>query len=268
MLNGKYISIDRVMEGVYRDFGWTHEVDWVDSIEWVGEIMDMIAAPKQYVDKVTDGDEDKYHPCPVAITNYRGNLPCDMIYIVQAREWDSKLEMRSSSDTFHGSIKTSEANIPTNTNSSFSSLVVGNDLLKSTNCSTDLTYTINNNHIFTNFETGTVELAYKAFPTDCNGLPLIPDNIKYIQATKYYIAEKIAQKLFIQGNMAQAVFHYIQQQRDWYVGAATNAGLMPSLDEMESWKNQMVRLIPNINQHATGFKHAGDRPQQKNHNSI
>ena len=71
MLNGKLIPIDRVIEGVYRDFGWTHELDWIDAVEWVGEIMDMIAAPKQYVDKVTDGDEDRYHQCPIVIKNYR-----------------------------------------------------------------------------------------------------------------------------------------------------------------------------------------------------
>lgn len=266
MLNGRYISIDRVIEGVYRDFGWTHELDWIDAVEWIGEIMDMIAAPKQYVDKVTDGDEDRHHQCPIKITNYRGHLPCDIIYPVMAREWNSKLEMRLSSDTFHSSVKKNEENVTPSSYPISSPLIENrNGLLNAGN--TDLTYTINDQHIFTNFEEGEVELSYKAFPTDCNGLPMIPDNVKYVQAVKYYIAEKIAQKLFIQGNIASGVFLHIQQQRDWYVGAATTAGLMPSIDEMESWKNQMVRLIPNINAHSTAFKYHGDKPGQYNHNS-
>jgi hypothetical protein len=45
MLNGKFIGIDRVIEGVYRDFGWSDQLDWIDAVEWTGEIMDMIAAP-------------------------------------------------------------------------------------------------------------------------------------------------------------------------------------------------------------------------------
>ena len=36
-LNGKYTNIDRIIDGVYRDYGWTHEVNWIDAIEWVGE---------------------------------------------------------------------------------------------------------------------------------------------------------------------------------------------------------------------------------------
>jgi hypothetical protein len=269
MLNGKYIGIDRVLEGVFRDFGWSHEVDWVDALEWTGEIMDMIAAPKQYVDKVTDGDKDREHMSPIVIKNYRGSLPCDMIYPVSARDWVSKVEMRQSSDLFHSSTKKNEENIPESpsTYPINSPLIQNGNLVKNNVYGNDLTYTINNQHIFTNFEEGEVELAYKAFPTDCNGYPLIPDNVKYVQAVKYYIAEKIAQRMFIQGQMPQGIFQHIQRERDWYVGAATTAGLMPSLDEMESWKNQMVRLIPAINEHSSAFKYHGDKPRQINHNS-
>ena len=39
-LNGKYTKIERILEGVFRDYGWTHEVDWVDALEWTGECMD------------------------------------------------------------------------------------------------------------------------------------------------------------------------------------------------------------------------------------
>ena len=270
MLNGKFISVDRVIEGVFRDFAWTHEIDHVDCIEYVGEVMDMIAAPKQYVDKVTDGDEDRYHQCPIKIKNYRGELPCDIIYPISARDWNTKQEMRASSDMFHSSVKKNDENADTVTlTTPFDSpLIKKGAKLKNEAHSIDLTYTINSQHIFTNFEEGEVELAYKAFPTDANGLPLIPDNVKYVQAVKYYIAEKIGQKLFIQGKMPMGTFNYIQQQRDWYVGAATNAGLIPSMDEAESWKNQMVRLIPQMNEHSSAFKFHGDKPRTRNHNSY
>ncbi len=39
-------------------------------------------------------------------------------------------------------------------------------------------------------------------------------------------------------------------------------------NEMESWKNQMVRLIPTINQHGNSFRYHGDKPAQTNHNSV
>lgn len=272
MLNGKHISIDRIMEGVYRDYGWTHEVDWIDVLEWAGEVMDLIAAPKQYVQKITDGNDDLYHPCAITIKNYRGSLPCDLIEIQQVREFDNKIPMRYASGTFHKSLPTSEATLPegslTQLGKTFTSpFIAQNNMLKDNN-PTQLNYTINNNHIFTNFEEGTVEMAYTAFPTDCNGHPLIPDNIKYVKAVKAFIAEKIGQRLYLQGKMTGDRFHHLQQEYAFYVGAADVAGRMPNVDEMESWKNQLVRLIPNMNAHNGSFTYSGDKPRQTNHNSI
>jgi hypothetical protein len=274
MLNGKYVNIDRIIEGVYRDFGWTHEVDYLDCIEWTGECLDLIAAPKQYIKKVTDGNEELGHPCPVIIKNYRGSLPCELINITQVRENKSKTIMRYTSDSFHIGLKKSEENLPLVSDTYQRTIGIESDLaltpplLRAQDSSTDLTYMITNNHIYCNFKDGEIELSYVALPTDKEGMPLVPDNIKYIQATKYYIAEKIAQKMFIQGKLEAQRFQYIQQQRDWYLGAATTAGLMPSVDEMETWKNMFVRLIPNINQHSNGFKNAGDQQKRINHNSI
>jgi len=135
-------------------------------------------------------------------------------------------------------------------------------------CQSDLTYTLNDCYIFTNFKEGTVQLDYKAFPTDTEGLPLIPDNVKYIQAVKAYIASKIGQKLWMQNKIDGGKFNHLQSECAWYIGAATTAGLMPNVDEMESWKNQYVRLIPNLEQHNSSFKYMGDSQKYVNQNSI
>jgi hypothetical protein len=268
-LNGRFVKIGRILEGLFRDYGWTHEVDWVDAIEWVGECMDLIAAPAQYVDKNTDGNEAIGNPCPIEIKNYRGKLPCDILYIVQAREHDSKIPMRHTTDTFHRGLEKAEADIPeTPSGLPFSTpVLVKQQLLKDKN-DTDLTYMVNDCYIFTNFKEGKVELSYKAFPIDLDGMPLIPDNIKYVQAVKAYLAEKIAQKLWIQGKLTGDKFNWFQRERDWYIGAATVAGVSPSLDEMEAWKNAFVRLIPSMEMHDTMFKYHGDSQKQKNHNSV
>jgi hypothetical protein len=266
-LNGKYVKINRILDGVFRDYGWTHEVNWVDAVEWVGEVMDLIGAPKQYVDKITDGNEDIGNPCPIIIKNYRGELPCDMVYIDSAREGKGLIPMRYSSDTFHRGLEKSENNSTVTSIPISSPLVVGNSLLNDS-CQSDLTYTLNDCYIFTNFKEGTVQLDYKAFPTDTEGLPLIPDNVKYIQAVKAYIASKIGQKLWMQNKIDGGKFNHLQSECAWYIGAATTAGLMPNVDEMESWKNQYVRLIPNLEQHNSSFKYMGDSQKYVNQNSI
>jgi len=272
-LTGKYVSIDRIMEGIFRDYAWTHEIDWVDAMEWAGEAMDLIAAPKQYVEKVTDGNEAIGHPCPIEIKKYRGKLPCGLVQITQIREKSTKIPLRYSQDNFHRGLEKSEADAPETTlswfgNINFTSPFIVNSTLVKDNFSTELSYNLSDCYIFTNFEEGELEMSYKSLPVDENGYPTIPDNIKYIQAVKGYIAEKIGQKLYLSNKLTTDKFNFLQRERDWYIGAATSAGLMPGIDEMESWKNQFIRLIPILRSHKTSFKYVGDPAKQNTLNSF
>jgi hypothetical protein len=262
MLNGKYISIKTIIEGVYRDYGFSNDLDWVDALEWAGEVLDLISAPKQYISKVTDGNSELQHPCPIKIENYRGCLPEDLSSIISVREYTEQIEMLPSADTFFLDRRVPQTTLDTNTDFT-SPLKVDQNLY----CGDKIQYKIQNNHIFTSFKEGEVEISYRALPVDCDGLPLIPDNIKYINAVKHYIAAKIAFRMFIQDKINGQKLQKIEQERDWYIGAATTAGVNPTLDEMESWKNQWLRLIPSINQHSNSFRYHSEPSKQINHNS-
>jgi len=272
-LTGQYVKIGSILEGIFRDYGWTHEIDWVDVMEWIGEAMDLIAAPKQYLDKITDGNEDIGHPCPIKINKYRGTLPCGIAQVVQVRENKTKVAMRYSQDTFHKGLEKFEANLPERDLSWFGTIqfespfIVKNNLLQDT-CSTELSYQLSDCYIFTNFKEGEVEMAYKSLPVDEDGYPLVPDNIKYIKATKAYVASKIGQRMFLQNKLTGDKFQHLQSECDFYMGAASSAGLLPSIDEMESWKNQFLRLIPVLDAHKTSFKYLGDPAKQRTLNSF
>ena len=132
-------------------------------------------------------------------------------------------------------------------------------------CKSATTYTVNGNYIFTSFDQGSVMMAFLAIPTDEEGYPLIPADEWWRQAVQYEIAYKIAMKLFIQGNIADKTFQYIEKERDWKVGQAVNKSKMPSIDEMESFKNQWLKLIPNYNNHSTFFKNMQMPERMFNH---
>ena len=121
-------------------------------------------------------------------------------------------------------------------------------------CKSASTYIINANYIFTNFDSGKVLMAYLAIPTDEDGMPMIPADEWWRNAVKYQIAFKIAFKLMLQGNITDKAFQIIERERDWAVAQAVNKSKIPSIDEMESFKNQWLRLIPNYNNHSTFFK--------------
>ena|SRR3990167_1662927 len=275
-LTGKLISLDRVFHKFFQDFPFSQEFSVPEAVEICGHTLDLIAAPRQYFEKITDGNAELNHPCPIVIDKYRGVLPKDIISITQIKDEATGVPLRESTDNFHINLQVSEEFIPDTPDlSDFgqeslefdSPLTVAQNKLKD-GSQTSLTYTINGCYIFTNFEEGSLVMSYKAFPVDCNGYPLYPDNAKYTQALVYAIAENIAQKLWLQDKLSKDKFEYIQQQRNFYIGAATTAGLSKSIDGMESWKNMYLRMIPQIHAHSTGFKYISDTEERHTKNSI
>lgn len=61
------------------------------------------------------------------------------------------------------------------------------DLCININCSSADEITINNNHIFTNFEDGDIYMQYYAFPFDEDGMPMVPDEQSIKEAVEWYI---------------------------------------------------------------------------------
>jgi len=248
MTNGKYVSVHTIIEKAYRDLGLSDDINFGDAVEWIGEAIELIGTPMQLSDKVANID----------ICSYKGKLPCDLHLITTSRaatgitvedlaETPCRFTaMRYSTDAFHHHYCNS---------------------CKDHGCDSDLTYKVNDNYVFTNFETGVVQMSYKAIPTDKDGFPLVPDDIKFKEGVAGHLKWKIAFIRWANGKMPAAVYQKLEQDRDWYIGAAQNRGHMPSVDQMESIKNNWIRLIPKINQHADSFRSAGHREERYTHNS-
>jgi hypothetical protein len=240
MLNGKYVSLETIVERVYRDTGFTLEVDWTDVAEWVGSVIDLINAPMQYIDRITDGN-DRPH---IEIVDGRGELPCDLVRIIQTRTCEG-LPMRYSTDSFH-----------------FGRHVDG---CRDMTCSADLTYKLSDDHIYTNFRTGKVEMAYLAFPTDERGYPMVPDDEVFKQAATAYVAERIGMRLLLRGQIQGGAYQLLKQERDWYVGKAQTKPLVPNRDKTRSIANQFRRLVSFEDDHTGGYRSTSEMQVIKNH---
>jgi len=237
MLSHKYTSIDRVIENVIRDTGFADEVDFVEIIEWAYRAMELIGAPQIYITKVTDGNKNDNHPDPIVVTDYRGELPCDIHRIIQIREWCNR-----------GSIPAATSDFIISSNSPEYS-VGGNN------------YKINDGWIFTDFKDGLLEIAYEAFPVDGNGYPAIPDDERYLSAVESYISFKIAKRLWIQEKMSTEKKNDFEKEWLFYVRSAKTRAQMPNIDEMETLKNQVLRLIQHPDRHKKQFIQLGEEEQ-------
>lgn len=246
MLNGKYVSIERIIAGAYRDMGLSDQINLDDAVEWIGEAIELIGIPFQYIEKV------EY----ISIKEHRGQLPCDLLNLISVNgspgiysEEDclkslEYIPMRYSTDTFHHRYC--------------------KDLGPNLSCS--LTYKINDDYIFPSFEEGAVAIAYHAMPTDERGFPLVADDVKFRRAATDYLKWKLAFIEFSKGKMPGGVYQVIEQEKLHSMGAAQTRGQMPSIDMLESIKNNWLRLIPKINHHSTNFKGIGEPEQRILHN--
>lgn len=240
MLNGKYVNLESIVERVYRDTGFVVDIDWMDIAEWVGNCIDLIDAPMVYKERITDGVD---HPF-IEIVNGRGELPCDLVSIIQTRTCEG-IALRYSSDSFH-----------------FKSYTNGCQDLR---CQSDLTYKLNDNFIFPNFDSGQIEMAYKAFPCDDRGFPLIPDNEAFKQAVVAYVAERIGYKLYLRSKMDQSRYRLLQQERNWYVGKAQTKPLIPNRDKTASMANQFKRIVTFGQQYRDGYRNSTALQSIRNH---
>jgi len=246
MLNGKLIKMDRVIENVYRDYGFDN-LDWMHCVEWIGECLDLIGAPMAHVEMATDGNEKLGHPEHITIEEGRGHLPCNMHRLIQAFRCDDGnwIPMRVNTDTSHIAYH------------------CGNSVDASR--STNLTYKLNKDHIHTSFKDGKVMLVYRANPVDENGYPMLPDNIKFIKACVAYVGDKVLFKKEVQGKpIKQKIVDKIERDMLWYIGAADTAARIPTIDQMESWKNNFTKLLPDINTHASAFRGDGEMERRFN----
>lgn len=131
---------------------------------------------------------------------------------------------------------------------------------------TDLTYVITPGYIKTNVETGYLMLAYQAIPTDSKGYPLIPDDPAFIEAIYWYIVMKLYYPQWVSGQIRDAVYYDARRSWNYFSKQAYGNALMPNTDQLESIKNSWLRLVPELNEHASGFSTLGQEQKYYNHN--
>lgn len=196
-------------------------------IDYAVEFIRIMGIPNTFIEKVV----------PIEIKEFRGELPCDLYEVIQVRYKDRIF--RESTDSFH----MSHDKIPG-----------------------ELSYKMNDNCIFTSLEEGTIEMAYKAMPTDMNGYPLIPDNGSYEKALEAYIKLQWFTMLFDLGKVLPVVLQNTQREYHTAVTRAYTGLLMPSLDKMENIARLWNRMLPDRPfDHITGYKNMSDKEILKVH---
>lgn len=120
-------------------------------------------------------------------------------------------------------------------------------------------YYVENGMVKTSFKSGKICLSYTALPTDSDCYPLVPDDISYKEAMFWYIYKKMLLGVTFDSSKNGIDYGFADQQWKYYCTQARNAAVFPDIDRMESFMNQWVRLIPNLNRTDELFENLGTR---------
>jgi hypothetical protein len=284
----KTISSKVVIRKIFRDLKPAKDT-WIDdAIEWIGEALEHIGAAPQLCKK----------NCVIDVKDHKAVMPSDLYYINQVAINNSISSVNGTElDSLIAKVKELKAAIidAQANNLEYSStrsvlneinsriVVLENVYFKTSNQLQPLQYGASNFHrsmhcegcvneniqyeetyivdcgyIKTSFDSGKICLSYMAFPIDDDCYPLVPDDISYKEAMFWYIYKKILLSAPDFKNNG-IDYSFAEQQWKYYCTQARNAANYPDIDRAESFMNQWVRLIPNINVHDLGFENLNTR---------
>jgi len=284
----KTISSKTIIRKIFRDLKPSKD-HWIDdAIEWLGEALEHIGAAPQLNQK----------QCVLTVTDHKVLLPTDLYYInqvainnsvspVSAKELDTlttkvtelkesivaaqanNLEYSSTTSVLNeiNSRIVILENVYFNNGNSMQPLQYGASTFHRSMHCTDCvnenvnyedTYIVDNDYIKTSFASGKICLSYMAFPTDSECYPLVPDDISFKEAMFWYIYKKLllSSPKFKDNGIN---YQFADQQWKYYCTQARNAANYPDIDKYESFMNQWVRMIPNMNRHDVGFEQLNTR---------
>ena len=285
----KTISSKRIIRKIFRDLKPSND-NWIDdAVEWIGEALEHIGAAGQLCQK----------QCVLEVSDHKVLMPSDLYYINQvainggvapttSAELDKLIDRvnelkdeiataqaagQEYSDTavilheINNRIKVLENVYFSDNSNTLQPLQYGASTFhRSMHCegcvneSTryEETYIVDCDYIKTSFASGKICISYMAFPTDEECYPLVPDDISYQEAMFWYIYKKILlSNPRFKNN--QIGYEFADAKWKYYCTQARNASNYPDIDKYESFMNQWVRLIPNINRHADNFEDLNKR---------
>lgn len=279
MFNGKYVSVKRILENVQRNYSLADEINFFDALEWIGSLLSHADSPFT-LDK---------HIKVIHIEDGRGKLPADMHSIIQCgkriegttalgnvpKEFFMENDVVEAGEDYlpdttdvyieKNALRTSyhlEPMLYTTDSHGLRYHCLDVDFNVDSSCQN--TYTLNKNHIFTNFEEGYVEIAYLRIPLDDEGYPLIPDDESWIKACEYELAYRILMRAAFIGGAEPRLLDRIERDKEWYFAQAVNKSKIPIPDQAAAWQNYALNYIKSPSNQSSFFKHIGEPGGFKN----
>ena len=255
----QYTSIKRVLDNL-TDHPLMRDLTLEQVVRHTIRFIGKHGYPKLYQDKIDTVD----------IKDFRGELPCDLVSIIQVKDLRTGFCLRSMTDNFTPGQEPAclHRKHPHHRHPKEDGMeVVGEYIPAMDPLYSEPAFKTQGRIIYTSFPEGCVEIAYKSIPVDEDGFPLLLDNENYLEALEAYIKKQVFTVKFETGKIAAGVLQNAQKEYAWAAGQLNSEMLAPSLSEMESLSRTINTLIPRVRHFDNGFRNLSDREYIRNHSN-
>lgn len=219
-------NIRRILDRVMRH-PMMRDIPFETAIEYAVDFISLMGTPALYEEKIAI----------VPVKNWRGQLPCDFVEMIQVRAANPHpgqpippITYRYSGHSFH--MSPDKAPVP---------------------ATGEFTYKIQGMVIFTSTKETDLEIAYRGFMTDEEGYPLLPDNASFLRGLENYIKLQWFTILYDMGKLSQQVMDSTKQEYAWAAGDAQSEFSRLSIDQAETLFNSFKTMLPRNNEHWKAF---------------
>lgn len=243
--NNNYVSTKRILEAVARDAAYDN-VSVGDALEWLWEVIEYLNIPMYYRDEFVYID----------VEDYRGKLPINFQRLIQVRDYVNKTPLMVSKYLyFQSPNKNSLEQVQAIVNEEGGSVEYSTSQQSSSTRMDQYTYQIRDGWIYTERATTKLELAYKAYPIDEEGYPMVPEDAKFIRALKTFLIWKLDYLAWRRQIISEVVYRDSESNYYYAAAAAQSKANMPDLEMMESMRRQSSLLVSDPNQFLKSFKY-------------
>ena len=240
----RYTNITRVLDNLL-DHPMLSDLTLEQVVRYTIRFIGIFGLNKMYQDKEAD----------VEIHEFRGLLPCDLISIIQVKDLNTNICMRSMTDTFIPGVMPPPPH-PAHYTPYIPPVASHHG---------EATFKTQERVIFTSFPEGTIRISYKAIPIDENGFPLLLDNENYLAALEAYIKKQVFTVKFDQGKISTGVLENAKQEYSWLAGQLQSELTIPSYSEMQSITNYITSILPSVKHFDRSFRDLGSREYIRKH---
>ena len=225
----KQVSCRTILAKVYRDFRVKDSSALLDdSIEWIGEAIEIIGCGGSYVRDNADSH----------VTDYRTILPCPVECLLGIT-YKGKRLLLNDGLRIKNLVK----------DSVLQTFPEMKEYCCAPSCSTNF-YQLNGKCIITSFKEGDIKIYYEKISVDDDGFPCVPDDAEVKNAISWYVMRGL-----LGAGYTHPVFDWKTTDALWekHYPRAQNRIKMPNRDRYSKFKDHMVSLLPYISREDSLF---------------